>query len=553
MSNSQPILEATSRALAHSLSIAFPPEQDSENTKEASLYNDAAFYQRFHAKDVYEELQRTLPDEQSSAFLASLERLRYHLQGSYYYRGTAPSLEHFRQEFSFFTPDQKDASHLYNVIQNFLVSGLLTDKKELETLLKKLPSLIENPKEFLPTGLALWDLLRGSPSSSKQKKSSSQKEQKESSSQDKESPSSKEESSEEAFQQTKPADTKAEHLEKSSLVNAQDTSKRFIEGAASYFPQTTIPLEIPPYKVYTRQYDECISAEKLVSSMEKEELQKLLAEKSAPFKPHAQHLAQKLYRFLRTQMPYKWSFDVEEGMLNSAKLAQKIINPTFPYIFKKLDIESTLHTTATLLIDNSGSMRGRPILLAALCAQLLAETLEKCGVSIEILGFTTSSWKGGKSFQQWTKEGKPSQPGRLNDLRHIIYKSFTTPWYRAKSSMGVMLKEGILKENIDGEALLWAAKRLFQRQEQRKILIVISDGAPVDDMTLAHNGGYYLEAHLREVIRHLSHHPSLELFAIGIGHDVTRFYPQSITIKSADLLAQTLFEQLPDLFLKKAF
>lgn len=554
---SSALLEATTRALAHTSTITFPFESTSINTEKIGFYNDAAFYQRFHAKETYEEFSKKISSPQEIAFLSSLERLRYHLQGIYYYQGTSTSLKEFRQNFPFFSDEEQKIPRLYEAIQSFLITtslkeveilnGPIKKKEEIKNLLISLPSLLHTPGLFLSTGMALLHLFRQDSSAKKEKKALSQKKEPSSFPQDKNNIPQEEKSPQESWQQTKSSEALHAFLEKSSAYTLLDTSKRFIEGAFPYSSKETFS-DLSPYKIYTPHYDEYIAAEKLTSLEEKKELQKFLNEKGAPFKANTQYLAQRLYRFLHTQIPYKWAFDAEEGALNGSRLTQKIINPTFPYIFKYLDQDNSLNTAITLLIDNSGSMRGRPILLAALCSQILAETLEKCGVSIEVLGFTTTSWKGGNSFKKWIQEGKPLKPGRLNDLLHIVYKSFTTPWYRAKSSMGIMLKESILKENIDGEALLWATKRLLQQPEKRKILIVISDGAPVDDMTFAHNGGNYLEDHLKEVIRHLSHHPALELFAIGIGHDVTRFYPNAIVIKSPDLLSQTLFEELPALF-----
>ncbi|HQS84925.1 MAG TPA: cobaltochelatase subunit CobT, partial [Alphaproteobacteria bacterium] len=302
------------------------------------------------------------------------------------------------------------------------------------------------------------------------------------------------------------------------------------------------------YKIFTKKYDEIIDASRLTSREEREVLCHELESKSMLFKEQINPLAQKLYRFLKTQSPIQWKFDEEEGYLNGARLSQKIIDPTFRYIYKSMAPNDSLGTAVTVLVDNSGSMRGRPITLAALSASFLAQTLERCGVKLEVLGFTTIAWQGGKSFQEWTQKGKSPCPGRLNDTRHIIYKSFETPWARARLSLGVMLKEGILKENIDGEALLWAAGRLFKTEERRKILIMISDGASIDDMTLAHNPPGYLEKHLKSVLKTLNHASHLHLFAIGIGHDVTRLYSKAITLKSADFLGKTLFEELPKLF-----
>ena len=259
-------------------------------------------------------------------------------------------------------------------------------------------------------------------------------------------------------------------------------------------------------------------------------------------------LANKLQRKLLAKQNRSWEFDLEEGLLDVSKLTRVIIDPTSPLSYKmEKDIEFR-DTIVSLLIDNSGSMRGRPITIAAMCGDILARTLERCGVKTEILGFTTKAWKGGRSREVWLEEGKIPAPGRLNDLRHIIYKTADEPWRRSKRNIGLMLREGLLKENIDGEALDWAYERLQRRSEQRKILMVISDGAPVDDSTLSVNAGNYLERHLKNVIAAIEKDSSIELVAIGIGHDVNRYYKRAVTIVDAEQLGGAITEQLADLF-----
>ena len=248
------------------------------------------------------------------------------------------------------------------------------------------------------------------------------------------------------------------------------------------------------------------------------------------------------------QQNRSWDFDLEEGYLDPARLVRVVIDPMQPLSFKQERDTKFRDTVVTLLLDNSGSMRGRPITVAATCADILARTLERCGVSVEILGFTTRAWKGGQAREKWLKDGKPPNPGRLNDLRHIIYKSADAPWRRARRNLGLMMREGLLKENIDGEALLWAHSRLIGRPEQRKILMMISDGAPVDDSTLSVNPGNYLERHLRAVIELIETRSPVELLAIGIGHDVTRYYRRAVTIVDAEELAGAMTEQLASLF-----
>src|SRR6202034_3121106 len=259
-------------------------------------------------------------------------------------------------------------------------------------------------------------------------------------------------------------------------------------------------------------------------------------------------LANRLQRLLLAQQNRAWEFDLEEGLLDPARLSRVVVDPMHPLSFKREKDTNFRDTVVTLLLDNSGSMRGRPITVAATCADILERTLERCGVKVEILGFTTRAWKGGQSREAWLAAGKPANPGRLNDLRHIIYKSADAPWRRARKNLGLMMREGLLKENIDGEALIWAHQRLAHRPEQRRILMVISDGAPVDDSTLSVNSGHYLERHLRTVISEIESNSPVELIAIGIGHDVRRYYKRAVTIVDVEQLAGAIVEQLAELF-----
>tara|TARA_B110000037_G_scaffold36461_1_gene44447 strand:+ start:1279 stop:3132 length:1854 start_codon:yes stop_codon:yes gene_type:complete len=303
-----------------------------------------------------------------------------------------------------------------------------------------------------------------------------------------------------------------------------------------------------PYKIFTEKYDEEIKAVDLCEMEELERLREYLDQQLNHLQGAVTRLANKLQRKLLAQQNRSWEFDLEEGLLDVSKLTRVIIDPTSALSFKmEKDIEFR-DTVVSLLIDNSGSMRGRPITIAAMCADILARTLERCSVKTEVLGFTTKAWKGGKSRESWLEEGKQPAPGRLNDLRHIIYKTADEPWRRSKRNLGLMLREGLLKENIDGEALEWAHKRLLGRTEQRKILMVISDGAPVDDSTLSVNAGNYLERHLKQVIQKIELDSSIELTAIGIGHDVNRYYRKAVTIVDAEQLGGAITEQLAGLF-----
>ena len=322
------------------------------------------------------------------------------------------------------------------------------------------------------------------------------------------------------------------------------------EGEAPLDPPPPPPLSDadPNYKAYVTEFDEEIGAEELAEPAELERLRAYLDQQLDPLKGAVSRLANKLQRRLQAQQNRSWEFDREEGILDAGRLARVVANPTTPLSFKVEKDTEFRDTVVTLLIDNSGSMRGRPISIAAICADVLARTLERCAVKVEILGFTTRAWKGGLSREKWLAHGREMQPGRLNDLRHIVYKSADAPWRRTRENLGLMMKEGLLKENIDGEALEWAHRRLLGRREQRKILMVISDGAPVDDSTLSVNPANYLEKHLRDVIAMVEKRKAVELLAIGIGHDVTRYYQRAVTITDVEQLAGAMTEQLASLF-----
>jgi cobaltochelatase CobT len=325
------------------------------------------------------------------------------------------------------------------------------------------------------------------------------------------------------------------------------------EGEEGMLPvRPNRPLsDLPPnfdYRIFTPQYDEEIDARELCDEEELGRLRAYLDQQLVHLQSAVTKLANRLQRRLMAQQSRSWEFDQEEGMLDSARLARVIVDPFRSLSFKVERDTEFRDTIVTLLIDNSGSMRGRPISIAAISADILARTLERCGVKVEILGFTTRAWKGGQSREKWLADGRPQGPGRLNDLRHIVYKEADEPWRRARKSLGLMMREGLLKENIDGEALLWAHARLIARVEERKILMVISDGAPVDDSTLSVNSGTYLERHLRQVIGWIEARSPVELIAIGIGHDVTRYYQKAVTIMDAEQLGGTMVEQLAGLF-----
>ncbi|QYK40984.1 MAG: cobaltochelatase subunit CobT [Paracoccaceae bacterium] len=339
---------------------------------------------------------------------------------------------------------------------------------------------------------------------------------------------------------------------------SQDDLSELEQGEEAEMPEGEAPLEPPPppphsdadpnYGAYTTDFDEEIRAEDLAEPAELERLRAYLDQQLEPLKGAVSRLANKLMRRLQAQQNRSWEFDREEGILDVARLARVVANPTTPLSFKVEKDTEFRDTVVTLLLDNSGSMRGRPISIAAICADVLARTLERCDVKVEILGFTTRAWKGGQSRERWLAQGRPQAPGRLNDLRHIIYKGADAPWRRVRDNLGLMMKEGLLKENIDGEALEWAHRRAVARPEVRKILMVISDGAPVDDSTLSVNPANYLEKHLRDVIAMVERRRMVELIAIGIGHDVTRYYQRAVTITDVEQLAGAMTEQLASLF-----
>ncbi len=322
------------------------------------------------------------------------------------------------------------------------------------------------------------------------------------------------------------------------------------EASEARRPPTLSGLDMrgPDYKAFTTKFDEVILAEDLCEPEELERLRAYLDKQLQNMSSIVARLANRLQRRLMAQQNRAWEFDLEEGMLDPARLSRIIIDPQQPLSFKREKDTNFRDTVVTLVLDNSGSMRGRPITVAASCADILARTLERCGVKVEILGFTTRAWKGGQSREAWLQSGKPVNPGRLNDLRHIIYKSADAPWRRARRNLGLMMREGLLKENIDGEALDWAHQRLLGRPEQRRILMMISDGAPVDDSTLSVNLGNYLERHLRRVIEEIETRSPVELIAIGIGHDVTRYYRRAVTIVDAEELGGAMTEKLAELF-----
>jgi cobaltochelatase CobT len=362
---------------------------------------------------------------------------------------------------------------------------------------------------------------------------------------------------------TERAEASADEMDESDMDSADAPTGELEDEAELSDPDAAADPRLPPrsvqaeprgsdYKIFTRRYDEIVAAEDLCEPDELDRLRNYLDKQLHNLSAIVARLANRLQRRLMAQQNRSWEFDLEEGTLDPARLPRVVIDPHQPLSFKREKDTDFRDTVVTLLIDNSGSMRGRPITVAATCADILARTLERCGVKVEILGFTTRAWKGGQSREAWLQATKPGCPGRLNDLRHIIYKSADAPWRRARKNLGLMMREGLLKENIDGEALDWAHKRLLGRSEQRRILMMISDGAPVDDSTLSVNPGNYLEKHLRHVIEEIESRSPVELIAIGIGHDVTRYYRRAVTITDAEELGGAMTDKLAELFSETA-
>ena len=373
--------------------------------------------------------------------------------------------------------------------------------------------------------------------------------------QDSEEKSSAAEGDQDQGQEEAQAPSEAMSEQASAEIDSDETASPELgeegpEGVAPWRPNQPMADVTPQfdYKVYTTSFDETVTAEDLCDPEELTRLRAYLDQQLTHLQGVVTKLANRLQRRLMAQQNRSWDFDQEEGLLDTARLSRVVTSPSHSLTYKVERDTDFRDTVVTLLIDNSGSMRGRPISIAAICADILARTLERCSVKVEILGFTTRAWKGGQSREKWLADGRPAMPGRLNDLRHIIYKTADAPWRRARRNLGLMMREGLLKENIDGEALLWAHNRLLGRPEERRILMVISDGAPVDDSTLSVNTGNYLEKHLRQVIGWIENKSPVELIAIGIGHDVTRYYERAVTIMDAEQLGGVMTEQLASLF-----
>ena len=447
-------------------------------------------------------------------------------------------------------------SHFFEIKQNHITKKVLSYWKDLfdknfKQKLKELDKCTENQNKFSQLVADLIDNLdfKDSDSKEKEEKREAQKEDSPQSEKNNEEndPSQKDEN------QSEDSDLNVFESNFDSSDENQDSNKKEVDVNPSLVKRNQKNLLKEKYKVFTNKYDEVKNAEELENDEEIIRLRKNLDQQLTNLQSVVTKLANKLQRQLLAKQNRSWEFDLEEGLLDTSKLSRVITNQLYPLSYKMEKEIEFKDTIVTLLIDNSGSMRGRPISVASICADILSRTLERCSVKVEILGFTTKNWKGGKSREKWNSENKPKNPGRLNDLRHIIYKSADKPWRQSKKNLGLMLKEGLLKENIDGEALLWAFKRIAIRKEERKILMIISDGAPVDDSTLSVNPGDYLEKHLKQTVKWIEENSSVEIIAIGIGHDVTRYYNKAIKIADAQELGDVMINQLTKLFSEKNY
>ncbi len=444
-------------------------------------------------------------------------------------------------------------NHFFKIKQNNATKKILSywkdlfDKK-LNRNLKELDNCIKDQNKF---SQLISDLIKNlNIEDSDSKKEEEQETKKEDSSQS-ENNNQENDFAQSEEEESGHTDVNIDENSFESSNNYDESIQKEDEGDPSLLKNINKKLSREKYKIFTNKYDEIKNAEELENEEEIVRLRKNLDQQLTNLQTLVTKLANKLQRQLLAKQNRSWEFDLEEGILDSSKLSRIIIEPFHSLSYKMEKEIEFKDTVVTLLIDNSGSMRGRPISVAAICADILSRTLERCSVKVEILGFTTKNWKGGKSREKWNLENKPRNPGRLNDLRHVIYKPADKPWRQSKKNLGLMLKEGLLKENIDGEALLWAFKRLAARKEERKILMVISDGAPVDDSTLSVNSGDYLEKHLKQTVKWIEENSSIEILAVGIGHDVTRYYDKAIKIADVHELGDVMINQLTKLFSEK--
>jgi len=529
-----------------------------------------ALKQKFSNKEIY---QKNLPNNASCRTLYDIsEKIRFELLGAKILKGISKNLkENYSQKLSLKRKDQLKTKEDVNVAEAFELYMLkkffdiklnpLSNKilsfweKEFNSSLSKhinfLTKNIENQENYnskFSKILQGMDIFESENEKNEDEKNKNEQDNSLENNDQNQSQNEQEKSKQDENQNGIDSDYDLDKYEIDEQLIDTDSENQSSENIIQKINNSIYDKE---YKIYTHEFDEIAKAETLQNADEISKLRKNLDQQLVTFQDLVTKLANKLQRQLLAKQNRAWEFDLEEGLLDNSKLTRIIMDPYNSLSFKKEKDLDFKDTVVTLLIDNSGSMRGRPITIAALCADILSRTLERCSVKVEILGFTTKNWKGGKSREEWNKNNKPKKPGRLNDLRHIIYKSADTHWRQSKKNLGLMLKEGLLKENIDGEAISWAFSRLNKRKEERKILMVISDGAPVDDSTLSVNSGDYLEKHLKKIVKFIENKSNIEILAIGIGHDVSRYYNKAIKITDVQELGDVMISQLSGLFENK--
>jgi len=538
--------------------IRFRAEADSEALKK-----------KFSNKEIY---QNNLPKNSSYKSLYDIsEKIRYELLGSKMLRGISKNIfENYMQKISLKRKDQLKSKEDTNVIEAFelyMLKNFLDIKlnaistkilsfwekefnSSLKNHLKFLHNNLENQKKYNSKFSKILEEMNIFESQDENEKHENNKDEEnnENNSNDNQSEDEQEKSKQEESQNGLDGEYNFDDYSMNEQLVDTNSEEQASENVIQKMNLDSVNKN---YNIFSTQFDEVAKAEKLETDEEITKLRSNLDQQLVSFQDLITKLANKLQRQLLAKQNRSWEFDLEEGLLDSSKLTRVIMDPYHSLSFKKEKDLDFKDTVVTLLIDNSGSMRGRPITIAALCADILSRTLERCSVKVEVLGFTTKNWKGGKSRELWNNNNKPKNPGRLNDLRHIIYKNADTHWRQSKKNIGLMLKEGLLKENIDGEAIFWAFNRLKKRKEERKILMVISDGAPVDDSTLSVNSGDFLEKHLKKIVKFIENKTDIEILAIGIGHDVSRYYNKAIKITDVQELGDVMIKQLSGLFENK--
>jgi len=527
-----------------------------------------ALKKKFCNKKIY---QKNLPNKSSYKSLYDIsEKIRYELLGSKMLKGISKNFnENYNQKISLKRKDQlktKDDANVVEAFELYMLKNFLkiklndTSTKILNFWEKEFDSSLNNHIKFLHKNLENQEIYNSKFSEIFEKMDifdfETENEKNENQDVDDESNNNQQDQLEDEQEKNKQDESQI-GIDADSDLNEYSMGEQLVDtdseeqSSENVNQKMNLDLIDKNYKIFTNQFDEIAKAETLETAEEISKLRNNLDQQLVSFQDLITKLANKLQRKLLAKQNRSWEFDLEEGLLDSSKLTRVIMDPYHSLSFKKEKDLDFKDTVVTLLIDNSGSMRGRPITIAALCADILSRTLERCSVKVEILGFTTKNWKGGKSREHWNNNNKPKKPGRLNDLRHIIYKNADTQWRQSKKNLGLMLKEGLLKENIDGEAISWAFHRLKKRKEERKILMVISDGAPVDDSTLSVNSGDYLEKHLKKMVKFIENKTDIEILAIGIGHDVSRYYTKAIKITDVQELGDVMIGQLSGLFENK--